>query len=249
MKKLYILSTIILFGLGGFFVFAKLDKAQQLTEDEIVKKENIEKKSIQSVTSNNLPAKVAIDVPFTSQAPLEDQWEDDRYQNACEEASILMAMAWVNNSSLTPEKASNEIAKLTQYQQDKYGEHRDRSAKDTTQLIKEYFKYENVEYKANISYEDIIKELAIGNIIVAPFNGQKLNNPYYVPPGPIEHMATIVGYDQEKNEFIVNDPGTKRGKDFRYSASVVQNALQDYPTGYHLPITQVDKNMIIIRPK
>jgi hypothetical protein len=233
MKKLFL--TFIFIGVGIYFVYPKIDRAEQ---------SNVEKVSV-----NNLPKTVAIDVPFTSQAPLDGQWEDDRYQNACEEASILMAMAWVNSFTLTPEEASEEIAKLTQYQQDRYGEHRDRSAKDTAQLIQDYFQYDNVEYKTNIDTEDIIAELNKGNIVVAPFNGQKLNNPYYIPPGPIEHMAVIVGYAESTDEFIVNDPGTKRGKDFRYSASVVQNALQDYPTGYHLPITQVDKNMIIIRPK
>ena len=244
MKKL--LLILIIAGFGIYFASARLDMPRQIA----VVDSNREEPSLgQETRLNGLPKRIYTDVPFTSQAPLDGQWEDDRYQNACEEASILMAMAWVNNSSLTPEKASDEIAKLTQYQQDKYGEHRDRSAKDTTQLIKDYFQYDHVEYKAKISLEDIIKELAEGNIVIAPFNGQRLSNPYYVPPGPIEHMAVITGYDQEKNEFTINDPGTKRGKDFRYSANVVQGALQDYPTGYHLPINQVEKNMIIVRPK
>lgn len=233
MKKLFLILIII--GVGIYFVYYKMDRTEQ--------------SNVEEVAVNDLSANVAFDVPFISQAPLVGQWEDDRYQNACEEASILMAMAWVNSSNLTPEKGSEEIAKLTQYQQDRYGEHRDSSAKDTTQLIKDYFQYDSIEYQANINIQDIIVELTKGNIVVAPFNGQKLNNPYYVPPGPIEHMAVIVGYVDSTDEFIVNDPGTKRGKDFRYSASVVQDALQDYPTGYHVPITQVDKNMIIIRPR
>ncbi len=41
-------------------------------------------------------------VPFTVQAPLGD-WTDARQQDGCEEASVLMAMAWVRDEEFVNE--------------------------------------------------------------------------------------------------------------------------------------------------
>jgi RecB family endonuclease NucS len=154
----------------------------------------------------------------------------------------------VKGASLTPEIATKQIAELTKFQQDNYGHHHDRSAEDVAQLIKDYYKYENVEYITDIGVADIIAELAKGYIVITPLNGQKLKNPYYFPPGPIEHMAVVIGYDEQNNEFILNDPGTKRGKSYRYAISILEDALRDYPTGYHEPIAEVNKSMIVVKP-
>ena len=42
----------------------------------------------------------------------------------------------------------------------------------------------------------------------------------------------VTGYDETKGEFITNDPGTSRGKGFRYSYDQLFEAITDYPTGY-----------------
>ena len=55
---------------------------------------------------------VLLNVPFTSQAPFAN-WDDIVFQNACEEASIIMAMRWVNNQSLTQAEANFEIATIS----------------------------------------------------------------------------------------------------------------------------------------
>lgn len=230
-KRFFIIAPLFL--IFGISIFPQIDRTQDI------------KIALEETTKE---FRDKIDIPFTAQAPLEGQWQDERYQNACEEASIIMAMSWVNDTPLTNEKASEEIAKIIDFQQEKYGEHRDTSAEDTARLIRDYYGYEGVEYKAHASLGDIVNELSKGSIVIAPFDGQKLNNPYYIPPGPVEHMMLIIGYDQEKDEFIVNDPGTKRGKNYRYSAQVVESALRDYPSGFHLPIEKIEKNIIIVKP-
>ncbi len=193
------------------------------------------------------PNKMLVDVPFTAQAPI-GNWEDERFQNACEEASILMAMSWVRGEELDEISSLESIAKLVAYQQEKFGFHEDTSAEDTAKLISSYFKYENVAYKEDVTVQEIQKELASGNIVIAPVNGQKLNNPYFVSPGPIEHMLVIVGYDKETDEFITNDPGTKRGKNYAYKTHLFYRAMQDYPSGFHQPILEIKKNVIIVSP-
>jgi len=188
-----------------------------------------------------------LDVPFTSQAP-SAQWSDVVYQNACEEAVIVMTMRWAKGTSLTKEGAEIEIAAIADFQQKTYGHFHDRSASDTAQLIMDYYGYLNIEFQFDIGIDDIKRELAKGNALIVPVNGQKLGNPFYTPPGPIEHMVVVVGYDSETKEFITNDPGTKRGEQFRYPEDVLDAALRDYATGFHEPITQINRVMIIVRP-
>ena len=194
-----------------------------------------------------VPQSILLDVPFTSQAPFA-QWSDVVYQNACEEASIVMVMRWAKGKSLTKEEATKEIVAIADFEQKMYGHFHDRSASDTAQLIIDYYGYLNIEFQSDIDTDDIKIELAKGNAVIVPVNGQKLNNPFYTPLGPIEHMIVVIGYDSETKEFITNDPGTRRGGQFRYSEDVLDAALRDYATGFHEPITQINKVMIIVRP-
>ncbi len=188
-------------------------------------------------------------IPFTSQAP-SGQWEDPVFQDGCEEASILMAMDWVNSTShADPAIATQAIHDISQFEADTYGEYRDRSATDTAQLIRDYFKYDNISVKTDVTINDLKAELAAGNVIVAPMNGRALPNQHYTAPGPERHMLLIRGYDPVAKQFITNDPGTKFGEAFRFNEQDFFGAIRDYHTGYHIPITSVKKTIIVIRPR
>lgn len=194
-------------------------------------------------------ARSTLSVPFTAQAPT-GNWKDMAFQNACEEASILMAMRWAQGKldPIAPNEALREIQALIDWQKEKYGHWHDRSTADTAQLIKDYFGYNGVEVKKNITVADIKGELKGGNIVIVPANGQKLANPFYTPPGPLKHMLVIKGYDQQANQFITNDPGTRRGEGWRYNEQVLITAIRDYPTGYQEPIAEGKKVMIVVIP-
>lgn len=196
----------------------------------------------------DLPEKdVLLDAPFTSQAPFRN-WKDPKQQDGCEEASALMAVAWTRGIDLTPEYALEEILAISDYEEKTYGNYQDTDAEDTAQRIfREYFKYDNIEVRHSISAGDIKKELFRGNLIIVPVNGRKLGNPYYTPLGPLEHNLVIRGYDAAKKEFITNDPGIMRGKNYRYKESVLEKALQDYPTGHHEPIIAGKTAMIVVK--
>ncbi|MFW5888435.1 MAG: C39 family peptidase [Patescibacteria group bacterium] len=186
------------------------------------------------------------EVPFTSQAPFGD-WEDQRQQDGCEEASSLMAVKWDRERSLTREEALDNILGASDYLQEKYGEYRDVSARDTVDWIfKDYFNYENVALKENVKVDDIIRELAKGNVIVAPMDGRELGNPNFTPPGPSRHMLLIKGYDSDRHVFITNDPGTRKGENYEYDARILFEAIRDYPTGYHEAIEEPGKNVIVV---
>ena len=202
-------------------------------------------------TINSVPETsdiVLLDVPFLAQAPF-GQWSDPIYQNACEEASLLMADLWIRGVKLiSKEEATAELKKFADFEIEKYNNFYDHSAADTAQIMQDYFDYYNVEVKEDIVAEDIINQLLNGNLVIVPVNGRKLGNPYYTPPGPLEHMLVIIGYDFNTGEFITNDAGTRHGEKYRYKENILENALQDYPTGYKEPILEIKKVMIVVKP-
>lgn len=192
------------------------------------------------------PKKILLPVPFTSQAPT-GKWIDARFQDGCEEASALMAVRWAQGKQLTTQEAEEEILAISEYEQEMFGTFHDTSAEDTAlRILRGYFKFENVEARSDITTQDIQRELTNGNLVIVPVNGRKLGNPYYTPPGPLYHNLVIIGYDPATDEFITNDPGTRRGKGYRYSSSALEKSLQDYPTGYHLPATPGKTAMIVV---
>lgn len=192
---------------------------------------------------------VLLDVPFIVQAPF-GQWKDPRQQDACEEAAVLMAISWINNQKIIDKNAAlKEIFSMIDYQTKNYGEYRDTSAADTAKrLIAGYFNHQNYFIKENITIKDIWEELSKGNLIIVPANGQKLNNPFFTPPGPERHMIVIRGFDLKTLEFITNDPGISQGEKYRYPQEILFNAIRDYPTGYHVSISKETKIMIVVYP-
>ncbi len=197
-----------------------------------------------------LPESITHVVPFTSQAP-SAQWSDPVFQNACEEASILMAAAWARNEETLPEKTVVElgIRSISADAEKRFGENAyDTSAEDTATLFREYSKVEaNVRH--DVTRDDVTNAIRRGNIVIAPFDGRKLGNPNYTPPGPVYHMLVIIGYDAETGEFVTNDPGTRRGASYRYDEAVLFDAIRDYGTGYHLKTTDIPQKNIIVIPR
>lgn len=271
-KIIFIIFLANLAFVGGFFIAQNIKKTDKISDNknieikdsyraeqkqeisEIIKESESDKTELSPVQQietpiHNYQDKTVIlqDVPFTPQAPL-GNWQDMRQENGCEEASAMMAMAWVRGKGkFAPAEAEKEIVALADYELEKYGDFHDTSAKDTAiRIFNDYFNYDNIEVKYNVDAKDIKGELVKGNLVVVPVNGQKLKNPFYKPPGPIEHMIVIVGYDNDKKEFITNDPGTKRGEKYRYKEEILEGALQDYPTGFHEPILEIKAAMIVI---
>lgn len=271
-KIIFIIFLANLAFAGGFFIAQNIKKTDKISDNknieikdsyrveqkqeisEIIKESESDKtellpaQQIETPIHNGQDKTVILqDVPFTPQAPL-GNWQDMRQENGCEEASAMMAMAWVRGKEkFAPAEAEKEIIAIADYELEKYGDFHDTSAKDTAiRIFNDYFNYDNIEVKYNVDAKDIKNELIKGNLVVVPVNGQKLKNLFYKPPGPIEHMIVIVGYDNDKKEFITNDPGTKRGEKYRYKEEVLEGALQDYPTGFHEPILEIKTAMIVV---
>lgn len=189
-------------------------------------------------------AKIAQKVPFSPQAPF-GEWSDDRQEDGCEEATIIMAHYWKDEKSLTRQQMLSEIFSLSAYEKKTYGYYNDTSAEDTAKLFRDYYKADGVSAMSDVSAASIKRELAAGRLVIAPMNGQALHNPYYISPGPPRHMILVIGYDDALGEFITNDPGTRRGDGYRYQYDVFVNAIRDYPSGRNIS-GQGGKTMIVV---
>lgn len=209
-------------------------------------------KNIASPTLNKSTTTINIKVPFTTQAPLVN-WSDPRQQDGCEEAVAIMAIAWVKNEGLSASSLISKselekiIIELSDFEQKNYGEYRDVNINDiATWIFNDYFKYNKVSVKSLKDEKDIIRELEAGSIVLLPMDGQKLKNPNFKAPGPVTHMILIKGYDYGTKEFITNDPGTRKGENYRYSEKIILEAIKVYPTGYHEELLEKSWKMLVV---
>lgn len=205
---------------------------------------------LQQITiARSLPSVEVAGVPFLPQAPL-GEWNDIRQQEGCEEASVLMAMGWIYGQSYELNNARNEILAMTAAQVRDYGTHQDTSAADTVdRLFKGYFGYAKAEVVYDASPEIIVTALQKGQLVLAMVNGKELENPYFRVPAPDRHMIVVHGYDAATEEFITHEPGTRNGRDYRYSYEVIRDSLRDYASGAYVPIPEPPRRAIIVVSK
>lgn len=181
-------------------------------------------KSVQEEKKNVLPVKVLLEVPFLSQAPFQ-KW-DFLHENACEEASLIMLKYFKDKISvISPQVGEKEIQNLIRYEtMNNYKE--SISLEELKEIAEKYYKMKNGRIEYNVLSEDIKEELAKGNPVIIPAAGKILPNPNFRNGGPDYHMLVIKGYDEK--EFITNDPGTRKGENFRYSFSDLEKAIHNW---------------------
>lgn len=173
------------------------------------------------------------------QAPL-GNW-DDPYQEACEEASVIMVDYFLRQQVLSSDQANREILQLTNWEQSKNYTY-DVSVDELAHIVEQYY-HHTVRASTTVSAEAIMYEIAQGHPVIVPAAGRMLGNPYFSGDGPWYHMLVITGYDS--HNFITNDPGTKRGEGFKYRHDVLINAIHDW-TGVKEEIETGAKKMLII---
>jgi hypothetical protein len=176
---------------------------------------------------NLLPERVFIEVPFLVQAPFA-VW-DPLHEDACEEASLIMVDRFLDNEkAISPIDGDVDIRKMVRYEEEN-GYAVDVTMDELNQISKDYLGRKTGRVKVNPTIDDIKKELAEGRPVIVPAAGKILPNPYFRGDGPDYHMLVVVGYD--KNGFVTNDPGTKRGKGFRYAFDALYGAIHDWNNG------------------
>jgi len=173
----------------------------------------------------------SLPIPYINESP-DGSWQGP-WKNACEEASIFM----IEKYYLGQQEADIRVAmafmnNLFTIENKIFGSNANTDAKQTTQLINDYFSY-NALMKINPTVLDIKKELQQKRPVIAPVFGFDLHNkniPFLAPPrGTAYHMLVIGGYDDTTKEFITEDSGDiVAGVNHRYTYDIVMGALHDY---------------------
>jgi hypothetical protein len=260
MNKYKLIISIPVFLIVTYYVYVHFaNKKILITEEQKVlnSSENKTSETENVQTENPIPEEktnntIKQKVPFIVQAPF-GNWKDPVFQNACEEASMIMAMGWINSVSLiSAQDAQDKIRDLAVFEDKELGYNNDTSINDIQDIFRKYFLYQNTAIKENIILSDIKDEIYKGNIVLVPVFGRVLGNPNYTTPGPVTHMLVIVGYDPLKKEFITNDTGTRQGKDYRYNENILFSAIWGYPSGSRKPNPPkgvLKKGMIIVQSR
>jgi hypothetical protein len=191
---------------------------------------NIQSTTTQEVapTKNvGLTSAVNLSVPFTSQAP-EGNW-DQPWQDACEEAAILMLDAYYKKYNVSPLFSKDELLKMVDWQTERglgYSIQMSDIKKTISWYMGDSFKFSILN---NPTVEDIKQSLVAGHPVLVVAYGKALNNPHFSGEGPEYHALIIRGYTDE--EFVTNDPGTKFGEGFKYSYENLMESIHDWNGG------------------
>lgn len=178
-----------------------------------------------------LAASAQNQAPFYPQAP-DGDWSLP-WQEACEEATIILAHAAKTGRDLSIDDFRQDILNLVEWQKQAFGDYKHTTVAQTAQMIQAYFNYPTTYIVNDPTADEMRQILAEGGLIAAPFAGRMLGNPNYSNEGPYYHMVLIKGYDAYG--FYTHDVGTKVGENYYYNESVLMNALHDYhPTDMKL---------------
>lgn len=210
-----------------------------LEQPESVVSKNAPESNVQK--NEIIPDKIFIKVPFTSQAPF-GKW-DERHEEACEEASLVMLKYFLDGKNLGKETAEREIQEMIKFEIKKYGDYRDNDAEEIARLGGDFYGMKNLKVIYDFKKEDFKKYLALGNPIIVPTAGRLLKNPNFTPPGPFYHNLVLIGY--EGNIIITNDPGTRKGESYKYDIDILYKAIHDFP-GQKEKILEGRKAMIVM---
>ncbi|MBI5155658.1 C39 family peptidase [Candidatus Peregrinibacteria bacterium] len=196
-----------------------------------------------SAVSKETPSKFLLPVPFAGQAPF-GVW-DAVHKEACEEASLIMVHHFLEGTSVTPEQAEEEIQALVAWET-KNGYGIDVNAEQEARIARDYYGY-RARVETDPSAERLRELLIAGHPVIVPMAGRMLGNPYFTGDGPWYHMLVLRGYEKSwlGDYFITNDPGTRRGEEYRYRETVVMDSMHDW-VGVNERIAEGAKRIIVV---
>lgn len=218
-KSILSVSIIIIVAIGGVFLYRAKKTPPTQTQ-------TFSPKPSPSESISKTPASFSLNVPFTPQAPT-GNW-DQLHNEACEEASAIMAAAYFSGDTRTRIPAAeveSQLTALTNWEQAHFGYSLDTTTEETAETIRLFY-HLKASVVSNYTEKDIKDALNANKVVIIPVNGRKIGNPYYRQPGPIYHMLVVRGYTA--TQLITNDPGTKNGENYRYSFTTLENAAADW---------------------
>jgi Peptidase_C39 like family len=198
------------------------------------------------VTPVALPTQMLLQVPFTTQAPL-NNWA--QHQESCEAANLTMLYYyWTNQSAVVidPHAADNLINQI-----DHWKPQPDLTDTMLGQLAQQHFGY---TYRILPNDPKVIAEqLSAGRPLLAEVRTHGLGNSHY--PGytshyeqtgwSVPHFVTIIGYDS--SGVWLNDPGISAGRGYHITYAQLAHAIDDLDQ--HHPALSEGQVLLLIAPE
>ena len=198
------------------------------------------------VTPMALPDHVLLQVPFTTQAPL-NNWA--QHQESCEAANLTMLrLYWEKDSSVVidPHAADASIATI-----DSWKPAADLDDTQVGELAKQHWGY---AYRLVPNDPQVIaQQLAAGRPLLAEVRTHGLGNSHY--PGysnhyeqtgwSVPHFVTIIGYDS--TGVWLNDPGISWGRGYHITYAQLTHAIDDLDQ--HHPALSQGQVLLLIAPE
>lgn len=193
-----------------------------------------------------LPDHVLLQVPFTTQAPL-NNWA--QHQESCEAANLTMLIAyWQHDTSVVmdPHSADASIKQI-----DAWKPQPDLNDTMLGELAQQHWGY---AYRVLPNTPQAIAEqLAAGRPLLAEVRTHGLGNAHY--PGysshyeqtgwSVPHFVLIIGYDS--NGVWLNDPGISWGRGYHISYAQLTHAIDDLDQ--HHPNLAQGQVLLLIAPE
>lgn len=197
--------------------------------------------SSNAITPAQKLGSIRLKMDFASQAPT-GNW-DPPYDEACEEASLIIVRHYLEQSPLNVEIMNRDILTMVAHEQSK-GLPVDIDMHELAQVTRDMFGYETeVVEGADVTAERIEREIARGVPVILPLAGQDIGNPYFSGDGPPYHVLVVVGYND--TQFMTHDVGTKRGAYYTYRKETLMNAIHDW-NGSVDTIRSGPKRMLVV---
>src|SRR5919109_2773791 len=198
------------------------------------------------VTPVALPDHVLLQVPFTTQAPL-NNWA--QHQESCEAANLTqLYLYWNNDGSVVidPHKADAMIRTI-----DAWKPAADLNDKQVGELAQQHWGY---TYRIVPNDPKVIaQQLAAGRPLLAEVRTHGLGNTHY--PGyyshyeqtgwSVPHFVTIIGYDS--TGVWLNDPGISWGRGYHITYAQLTHAIADLDQ--HHPSLAQGQVLLLIAPE
>lgn len=186
--------------------------------------------SLPKASEAALPDTLNLSVLFVPQAP-KKVW-DALHEDACEEASMLMMQAYLNDvATMSLDDMDKKLADIVAYEKKTFGENawQSTSAKDTVTVMTDFLGVKTARVVPVKSLDDVKQAIAKGVPVMLPTSGRLLKNPNFRNGGPPYHMLVAKGFTE--TTIITNDPGTRLGADYAYKNAVLWDAIHDWNGG------------------
>jgi len=179
---------------------------------------------LRDAPKRELLPEVRLQVPFTTQTPFAE-WVPP-FDEACEEASLIMLEYHLLDQALNPDLARLEIELFTDWAT-KNDYHIDVSIQELAKMASKYYQRKPKVYLGNqVTVASIKRLLDLGYPVIIPAAGKELQNPHFQNGGPPYHMLVITGYDAE--HFYTHDPGTRFGESYAYPIDRLYQAIHNW---------------------